>query len=375
MLGWEYPPHVTGGLAAATAGIVEGLVARGITVDLVLPTATGVAPLRGLTIHDLGFGTAPGAYARVLDFGLGLFAAVAQYAERAVRLVESLTFDVIHAHDWLTTPAAMRIASASGRPWVLHVHATEFDRAGEHGHPEIEAVEREGVRGADAVIAVSRYTRDLVVRRYGADPASTQVVHNSIACEGRWVSDVDEEDDWRPLVLFLGRLTFQKGPDYFVEAAALVAAERPDVLFVIAGEGDMRAQLMARVAALGIGRSVLFTGFVSPDDAQRLYSSADLYVMPSVSEPFGITALEALAAGTPVILSKGAGVREVVKNALEVDFWDVRALASRILDTLAYPTLRRELGRRGNADLDRWTWEDAAERAAGIYALLPRARA
>ncbi len=372
MLGWEYPPHVTGGLAAATVGIVDGLLARGVDVALVLPTASGVARRHGLTIADLGFLHAPGAYARAIDFGLGLFTAVQLYAERADRVADEVQFDVIHAHDWLTAPAAMRIAARTGRPWVMHVHATEFDRAGEHGHPGVETVERAGVRGADAVIAVSRYTKNLVVRRYGADAARVHVVHNSIAREGRWVSDVDEEDDRRPLILFLGRLTFQKGPDYFVEAAGLVLGERPDTLFVIAGEGDMRPRLMARVAELGIGRSVLFMGFVNPEDARRLYSAADLYVMPSVSEPFGITALEALAAGTPIIISKGAGVREVVRNALEVDFWDVRALASKILDTLAYPTLRKELGRRGRADLDRWTWEDAAERVAELYALLPR---
>lgn len=371
MLGWEYPPHVTGGLAAATAGIVEGLLARGVAVALVLPTATGVAARPGLAVADLGFRHPPGAYARAMDFGIGLFRAVHLYAERADRVAGEVGFDLIHAHDWLTAPAAMRIAARTGRPWVLHVHATEFDRAGEHGHPEVESVERAAVRSANTVIAVSRYTKGLVAGRYGADPARIHVVHNSVAREGRWVSDVDEEDDRRPLILFLGRLTFQKGPDYFVEAAALVIGERPDVLFVIAGEGDMRPRLMARVAELGIGRSVLFTGFVSPDDARRLYSAADLYVMPSVSEPFGITALEALAAGTPVIISKGAGVREVVRNALEVDFWDVRALASRILDTLAYPTLRRELGQRGRADLDRWTWEDAGERVAELYALLP----
>lgn len=370
MLGWEFPPYVTGGLAAATAGIVNGLLGKGVGVTLLLPVAADVAPRRGLKVLEVLGKVAPRSYTGPGYFGWDFFHAVHTYAERAPELRWGETFDVIHAHEWLTAQAAWRIAERTGRPWVLHVHATELDRAGEHGNPFVEAIEREAVRRADAVVAVSRYTRDVLIRRYGADPDKVEVVHNAVDRPGEAVPSVAERADRRPVVLFLGRVTFQKGPDYFVDAATQVLARRPDVLFVVAGEGDMRPRLMQQVAARGLGRSILFTGFVKPDDARRLFAAADLYVMPSVSEPFGITALEALAQGTPVILAKGAGVGEVVRHALEVDFWDTRALAGRILAALSYPTLRKELGERGRADATRWTWDDAGQRLAELYELL-----
>jgi glycogen synthase len=375
MLGWEYPPHVTGGLATATAGVVDGVLAHGVEVALLLPTSQGVAPRAGLGVYELAGADLPAGYSHpgaVERFGMGLLEAVDYYAARAAELARGLDFDVIHAHDWLTAGAALRIAAESGRPWVLHVHATEFDRAGEQGHPRVLEIEREAVAQADLVIAVSRSTRDVLIRRYGADPARVHVVHNSVLHHGAWVpNESDEEGEHRPLVLFLGRLTFQKGPEYFVEAAIRVLSRRPNVLFVVAGDGDMRPRLMERVAAARLGRSILFTGFVRPEDARRLFASADLYVMTSVSEPFGITALEALDAGTPVIIPRGAGVGELVRHVLEVDFWDVRQLAERIVTALEYPTLRRELARRGHAALDRWTWEDAGARIAQFYHSLP----
>jgi glycosyltransferase involved in cell wall biosynthesis len=185
-----------------------------------------------------------------------------------------------------------------------------------------------------------------------------------------WLADEDDDTPHRPMVLFLGRVTFQKGPDYFVEAARLVLQHEPDVLFVVAGDGDMRGRLMQHVAGLELGKSILFTGFVPPDDAARLLASADVFVMPSVSEPFGIAALEALRAGTPVILDRGAGVTEVARDVLLVDFWNVRQMADRILAALTYPVLRRELAARGRASVEKWSWERAGARIAGLYAPL-----
>ncbi|MBI4421008.1 MAG: glycosyltransferase family 4 protein [Gemmatimonadetes bacterium] len=375
MLGWEYPPHITGGLAAATAGMVQGLLAQGIAVELLIPISAGVQPRSGLTVRGIVMEPLPEAYTRPGAggfFGLHFFEAVDLYRSRAVAAARRSRFDLVHAHEWLTAAAASEIAQRSGRPWVWHVHATEYDRAGEHGNPRVVEAERRAVTAADLIISVSRYTREILIRRYGAHPARVHVVHNSVAVvEGAGgaggAEEGEEPEDRRPLVLFLGRLTFQKGPDYFIEAAARVLSVRPDVLFVLAGEGDMRHGLMRRVAELGLGRSILFTGFVRPEETRRLFASADLYVMPSVSEPFGISALEAMVQGTPVIISRGAGVGELVRSVLEVDFWDTHQLAERILSVLAYPALRRELREKGRAELDRWTWEDAGARIAELY--------
>jgi glycosyltransferase involved in cell wall biosynthesis len=371
MLGWEYPPHVTGGLAAATAGVVGGLLAQGVRVILLLPAASGVEVREGLRVIEV-LGEHPNAPYAERHVAGEMFDAVERFAERAPAAASGLAFDVIHAHEWLTARPAADIAAASGRPWVFHVHATEFDRAGPHGNPHVLAVEGRAAREADLVIAVSEYTRRMLIEHYGADPARVVVVHNSVQRTAGYAPPAGGFARRRPLVLFLGRLTFQKGPDYFVEAAARVAERRPDLLFVVAGDGEMRSRLIRRVAELGLGRQVLFTGFVSSDDARRLFARADLYVMPSVSEPFGISALEALDAGVPIIVSRGAGVREVVRDALEVDFWDVDALAAQILAALAYPVLRRELAGRGRAALDRWTWNDAGARIAGLYGRLLR---
>ncbi len=372
MLGWEYPPHLTGGMAPATAGIVRGLLAAGLGVQLVVANAEGAASAPHLTVHGVfdGEDDVPGGYEGSGAGRYGMFGAVERYAEVASAIARTVPFDIIHAHDWLTAPAAMRIAAEHHKPWVLHVHATEFDRAGEHGNPGVLEIEHAAVRSAAVVIAVSAFTRDLLLRRYGVDRPRVRVVHNSVDPVAPWIADEDDDEPHRPMVLFLGRVTFQKGPDYFVEAARLVLQHEPNVLFVVAGNGDMRGRLMQHVAGLQLGQSILFTGFVPPDDAARLIASADVFVMPSVSEPFGIAALEALRAGTPVILDRGAGVTEVARNVLLVDFWNVRQMADRILAALTYPTLRHELSSRGRASVEKWSWERAGKRIAELYAPL-----
>jgi glycogen synthase len=373
MLGWEYPPYGTGGLAPATAGVVSGLLANGIDVVLHLPVSRGIAGRTGLTV--LGANANVGDVPSVYEFGSGtpardFFHMVRRYAVQARRAARDLRFDVIHAHDWLTALAASAIAADSGRPWIWHVHATEFDRAGEYGDVRVVDVERRAVREADLIIAVSQYTRDILIRRYGADPARVHVVHNSVDLTPGATPRVDGEREHRPLVLFLGRMTFQKGPDYFVEAARWVLSRRPDVLFVLAGDGDMRPRLMEHVAGLEIGASIVFAGLVTPEEAKRLFAMADVFVMPSVSEPFGLTALEAIRAGTPVIVSRNAGVREVARDVLEVDFWDVRQVADRIIAALEHAHLRETLTERSHASMERWSWTQAGARIAGLYDLL-----
>jgi glycosyltransferase involved in cell wall biosynthesis len=232
------------------------------------------------------------------------------------------------------------------------------------------AVERAGLAAADRVVAVSGLTAEILSSRYGVPADRIRVVHNAIDRGqplSRWT--VEEGD---PLVLFAGRITRQKGPEYFVEAAARVAAEMPSVKFAVAGEGDRLRDMVARVAAHGLEARFLFTGFLPPEDLDRLYARADVYVMPSVSEPFGLTALEALRQGTPVILSRSAGVSEVVRHALRVRFGDVDDLASKILAVLLYPPLRETLSSRGREEVQRLSWREAAWRCIGVYRELVR---
>ena len=370
MLGWEYPPYGTGGLAPATEGVVSGLLANGVDVVLHLPVSHGIAGRAGLTVlgADARSADVPSAYE--LGTARDFFYKVRRYAVQARRAARGLTFDVVHAHDWLTALAASAIAADSGRPWVWHVHATEFDRAGEYGDARVVDVERRAAREADLIIAVSQYTRDLIIRRYGADPARVHVVHNSVDPIARAAPRLNGDREHRPLVLFLGRVTFQKGPDYFVEAARWVLSRRPDVLFVIAGDGDMRPRLMEHVAGLEMGASIVFAGLVTPDEAKRLFAMADVFVMPSVSEPFGLSALEAIRAGTPVIVSRGAGVSELARDVLEVDFWNVQQVADRIIAALEHAHLRETLTERSHASMERWSWTQAGDRIAGLYDLV-----
>jgi len=354
-------------LAPATQGVVSGLLANGVDVVLHLPVSRGIANRAGLTVlgEDADASDVPSVYelGTVRDF----FHTVRRHAVRARRAARDLTFDVVHAHDWLTALAASAIADDSARPWVWHVHATEFDRAGEYGDARVVDVERRAAREADLIITVSQYTRDVIIRRYGADPARVHVVHNSVEPDAGAMPRRNGAREHRPLVLFLGRVTFQKGPDYFVEAARWVLSRRPDVLFVVAGDGDMRPRLMEHVAGLEMGASIVFAGLVTPDEAKRLFAMADVFVMPSVSEPFGLSALEAIRAGTPVIVSRGAGVSELARDVLEVDFWNVQQVADRIIAALEQAQLRETLVGRSHASMERWSWTQAGDRIAGLY--------
>jgi glycosyltransferase involved in cell wall biosynthesis len=285
-----------------------------------------------------------------------------------VHIVEDLEleFDVIHAHDWTTFLAGLELKARTGKPLVVHVHITEFDKTGGgQADPRIYAIEQEGMREADAVIAVSRFVKERCIRQYGADSTKVHVVHNAV--ERSAAIGQRRLVKRGKTVMFLGRVTLQKGPDYFVEAARRVLDVDPNVTFILAGSGDMVPRPIDRSAELGIGSRMLFTGFVDREEVAQLYTVSDAFVMPSVSEPFGLVALEAMDRGVPVILSRQSGASEVVRHALKVDFWDVEDLADKMLCALSYASLRRELRENADHEVDGLNWGDATRKVRAVY--------
>ena len=418
MLGWEFPPHISGGLGTACRGIANGLAERAANVVFVAPrlfgdeeesrlhlVAAGDVPLPlsepAASIEELperlqlAFLESPlrpyqteGAYARSLarlrgdtargtrasgttqpfegGYGPNLAAEVERYAHAVAELARREEVDVIHAHDWMTFPAGLLARRVTGAPFIAHVHSTEFDRAGDGADPAISAFEGTGLTRADRVICVSQLTRDVVVSRYGVDPNRARVVHNAVTQrEARARRDV--QADTPPTVLFLGRLTHQKGAEFFLRAAALVSKRRPDVRFVVGGDGDLRDELVERTVQLGLSRCVFFTGFLDADEVERAYAGADLYVMPSVSEPFGIAPLEALAMDVPVIVSSSSGVAEALPSCPKIDYGDVDDLAAKVLTLIERPELREALVRAGREEIARLRWDRAAEQIEDVY--------
>jgi glycosyltransferase involved in cell wall biosynthesis len=304
------------------------------------------------------------------DYGADLFEEVERYARCVEQLAASEHFDVVHAHDWMTFAAGARAARACNAPLVAHVHASEFDRSGESPDGRIRGVEQMGVDAADLVVCVSHYTAGILRKHYGVDDARLRVVHNAVTRKEQAERVRADKHIAEPIVLFLGRITFQKGPDYFLEAAKRVVAVEPTVKFVMVGAGDMLPKMVERAARMGLARHVHFTGFLRGDDVERIYSMADVYVMPSVSEPFGISPLEALALDTPVIVSRQSGVSEVLANALKVDFWDVDEIANKILALLRYPALREHVLSAGGDEVRAMSWADRGRRLRAVYAEL-----
>ncbi|MCK4659127.1 MAG: glycosyltransferase family 4 protein [Phycisphaerae bacterium] len=414
MLGWEFPPFISGGLGTACYGLTRALNDLGTEVSFVLPrpveecytpqasgesgTSGDTGPVRSYRRSEfqhvrfwaLGAALAPYLRPEVrkeLQTSLGkdqplddtvhlgapyagdLFAEVERYARLAIEMAFREPFNVIHAHDWMTFPAGVAVAMTTGKPLVVHVHSTEFDRCGESVNERICRIERRGLRAADAVIAVSQLTKGILVKSYGIDPANIHVVYNSTHSVGPTpdLEIVPIADDEK-IVLFLGRITAQKGPEYFLQAAQRVLEHEPKVRFIVAGSGDMIRHIIEQAAELGIGDKVVFTGFLQGDDVERVFRMADLYVMPSVSEPFGIAALEALSYDVPVLISKQSGAAEVLKHVIKVDFWDTAKMADRILAVLRNPPLQAALRAHGRLDLRRLSWESAARQCLGIYA-------
>ncbi len=300
------------------------------------------------------------------DYSGDLIGQAEHYARFCSMISRSIDFDVIHAHDWLTYPAGLAVSRISGKPLVVHVHSTEFDRSGEHVDQVVYNIERRGMHGAAKVIAVSHLTREIVENRYGIEHDKVKVVWNGIDVEPTKdpASHIRKHDK---IVLYFGRITHQKGPEYFIAAAKRVLEVDPHVKFVVAGSGDLAERMIGMAAELGIGHKVLFTGFLRGRDIERIFSIADLYVMPSVSEPFGIAPLEAMSHDVPVLISRRSGVSEVLMHALKVDFWDIDDMANKVLAVLRHSPLSKALRDGGRFELRRITWDGAAEKCEQIY--------
>jgi len=417
MLGWEFPPFISGGLGTACYGLTKAMDQLGIKVTFVLPAlirseyVTHVklltpasmmsagrlmkfGELKNVTFHAINsllqpYST-PDVYQRQIeetlrlkqqnrgaavsfvggvDYSRDMAAEVRRYAAVAVELARNEVFDVVHAHDWMTYPAGIAVAAMSKKPLIVHVHSTEFDRSGEHVNQMIYDVERQGMHAAAKVIAVSYFTRSIIIGRYGVSGEKVEVVHNGVerSSNGGWSLDETGIKKDEKIVLFLGRITMQKGPEYFLAAAKKVLEVMDNVKFVMAGSGDMMHRAVEMAAGLGIGHKVLFTGFLRGEDVQKIYKMADLFVMPSVSEPFGIVPLEALDNDVPVIISKQSGVSEVLRHALKVDFWDVNEIANKIVAVLKYAPLKMTLRSYGNFEVRRLSWKDSAAKCLRIY--------
>ncbi len=407
MFGWEFPPFISGGLGTACFEITRALTALGNSISFVLPLYDGASP--SLLSPSFKFtasrtGSRPAAsavhedkltllhlpallfpyqradgYDASIDqenvqapfrkniYAGDLVSEVHRYGRNAAGLAESLSFDIIHSHDWMTIPAAGIARKRSCKPWILHVHSLEYDRSGEHANREIVDIEKNGLDAADRIIAVSARTKEMIVKHYGIHPDKVTVIYNAVSIAERTSVSQPCRDERRRTVLFLGRITFQKGPDYFLEAAAIVLKHLPDVLFVMAGTGDMMEQLVRRTGELGIGSHFHFTGFLQGEELERIFSSSDLYVMPSVSEPFGISPLEAMAYDVPVIISRQSGVSEILKNALKVDFWDIPELASLMISVLQRPALAQTMVREARRELKNFQWKESADKIVEVY--------
>jgi glycogen(starch) synthase len=408
MFGWEFPPLMSGGLGTACFGMTKGLAGLGHQITFVLPQAevtsapflnlvpaygipfSSVAledgereSLRRLTVRpipallnpylsedryrDLLFSGTGIFRDSAVVYGLDLIAEVIRYGQTTSAIVRHFSFDIIHAHDWMTIPAALLAHRISGKPLVLHIHSLEYDRSGDHVNREILAIEQDGLEQADRIIAVSHRTKRMIVERYQIPPMKVSVVYNAVTRSEAQRIYRTERTGRQQMVLFLGRITFQKGPDYFVEAAARVLKVLPDVTFVMAGAGNMMRQMIERVGELKIGDRFHFTGFLQGEEIERIFSLSDLYVMPSVSEPFGISPLEAMLYDVPVILSRQSGVAEILKHALKVDYWDIRELSAKIIAVLKHPALMGVMAEKAKEELRTIRWDTAAERITELY--------
>jgi glycosyltransferase involved in cell wall biosynthesis len=291
----------------------------------------------------------------------------------ATKIAKEYTHDIIHAHDWLTFPAGVAAKHASGKPLFVHVHATEFDRSGEHINPQVYEIERQGMLFADRVIAVSNRTRQVIIDKYGIAPEKVVTLHNAVTMGvTQYDRDANPLDD--KIVTFLGRITFQKGPEYFVEAAKKVLDVDPNIRFVMAGTGDMWQRMVELVAKLRIGHKFHFAGFLNGAEVKKMFDMSSVYVMPSVSEPFGISPLEAMQSNVPVIISRQSGVSEVLNHAIKVDFWDIDAMADAIYALLHYQGISKMFARMGHEEVENLKWDNVAFKLKEIYQAVLDAR-
>ena len=418
MFGWEFPPHITGGLGTACFGLTKGLMKHETDILFVVPKAYGdeseeavrlinasdvlvdvkdpeyKSYWKRITFMAVGSNLIPyvgpeefrdmvaqdelkkqvdekSVLSRKFEssgkYGKDLMDEVSRYALVSSAIAATNDFDVIHAHDWLTYPAGMAAKSVTGKPLVVHIHATEFDRSGENINQSVFDIERKGMEAADRVMAVSNLTKKIVIERYGIDPEKVVTVHNAIEPVEKAESIDASRGVPEKIVTFLGRLTFQKGPEYFVEAARKILEKDDNVRFVMAGSGDMMNKLIRRVAQLKMSSRFHFAGFLKGADVDRMFAMSDVFVMPSVSEPFGLVPLEAMRSNVPVVISRQSGVAEILKHAIKVDFWDVDAMADAIYGILHYDGLSRMFKKYGKTEVDSLKWENAALKVKAVY--------
>ncbi len=408
MFGWEFPPHILGGLGTASYGLTRGMAQQpDMHITFVIPKPWGdedqsflriigansvpvvwkensydyvrqrmegkMSPeeyfhlrdgikydYRRIGTDDLGCVGFSGRYPDNLIEEIGNYEAVASV------LAHSLDFDIIHSHDWLTYPAGVFAKHISGKPLVIHVHATDFDRSRGNVNPTVYAIEKRGMDEADHIMCVSNLTRQTVIDKYGIDPRKVSTVHNA-------VEPLANPDEFQKhprkdkLVTFLGRITMQKGPEYFVEAAARVLQKTDGVRFVMAGSGDMMAKMIELVAQRGIADKFHFPGFMRGRQVQELLAESDVYIMPSVSEPFGISPLEAMQVGCPAIISKQSGCAEILSHAIKTDYWDIDAMADAIYAIVKYPAMYKSLHEEGQREVNNIRWYDAGLKVRRIY--------
>jgi len=393
MFGWEFPPYNSGGLGTACYGLTKGLNNQNIDVTFVLPksfpnmkanfvklvSASGPGIKIAINSPIIAYMSSEEYDEKILSwkkskhsssiYGKNLFAEVLRYAKKAAIIAKQESHDIIHAHDWMTYKAGIEAKKVSGKPLVIHVHATEFDRTGGNGVNQfVYNTEYEGMHAADKIIAVSNFTKNKIVQHYGVNPDKITVVHNAVEFTD---SDFSKESfkikETDKIVLYLGRVTLQKGPDYFLYAAKKALEIDPNIKFIVAGAGDMLGQTIEKSAELGIADKVLFTGFLKHEDIDKMYQMADLYVMPSVSEPFGITPLEAMRNNTPVLISKQSGVAEVLNHCLKVDFWDIDAMANKMLGVLRYEELSHTLKHHASLEIKKFDWNEPAKKCIEVY--------
>lgn len=387
MFGWEFPPLSSGGLGTACYGLTKGLSKKGVDITFVVPYSAEISdvdfiklvPAGSLKIRKIpsvlhpymsaqeykkSLGKKPGQKI----YGSSLFDEVYRYTLAAEKIAEEGEFDVIHCHDWMTFEAGIMAKKRKNKPLVLHVHSTELDRTGGHQvNQHVYDLERNGMHKADKIIAVSNFTKNKIAAHYGVPSEKINVVHNAVDLSQHCHAENFEIKKTDRVVLFLGRLTLQKGPDYFVYAAKKVLEREKNVKFIVAGSGDMEPFVIEKSAELGISDKVLFAGFLNQEDVERAYKMADIYVMPSVSDPFGISALEAMKNKTPVIVSNQSGVSEVVRHCLKADFWDVGGISSRIIALLRYKPLHETLKENGYFEVKKFSWDVPAEKCIEIY--------
>lgn len=413
MFGWEFPPHILGGLGTASYGLTRGMAQQeDLSITFVIPKPYGdedqsflkiigachvpvvykdvsyqqVEQVQGNIMHpdeyfyyrdrirydftrigtnELGCIEFSGRYPD------NLLQEISNYEAVAGVLAHSLDFDVIHSHDWLTYPAGIFAKQITGKPLVIHVHATDFDRSRGQVNPTVYSIERRGMDVADHIICVSELTRRTVIEKYHQDPRKVTTVHNAvdpIPNVEQFVKNPRKEK----LVTFLGRITMQKGPEYFVEAAAKVLKRTQNVRFVMAGSGDKMQAMIDLVAERGIADKMHFTGFLKGKEVTQMLADSDVYMMPSVSEPFGISPLEAMQVGTPSIISKQSGCAEILSHAIKTDYWDIDAMADAIYAIVEYPSIYETLSREGRNEVNQITWDKAGLKVRAIYDMVMR---